>query len=134
MVPPEEVSRELVREWLRKAEEDFEVAEYLVSHDQPYFGTIGFHAQQAAEKYIKAFLVHHEVEFPKTHDLDKLLDLMATVAPSLAESLRDMTVLSVYGVEIRYPADIPEMSLVDAETAVELAGRVRDAVRNALKQ
>ncbi len=128
MTPPDGTRRALVDEWLRKADEDFAVAEYLISSQRPYYGAVGFHAQQAAEKYLKAFLVHQQIEFRKTHDLDKLLDLVATAAKPSADSLRDVIVLNVYGVEIRYPADLPEMSLREAQEAVELAGRVRDAV------
>jgi HEPN domain-containing protein len=80
MTPPERTKQAMVQEWVEKAEEDLAVAEYLVSSDRPFFGAVGFHAQQAVEKCVKAFLVHHQVEFPKTHDLDKLFDLVAQVA------------------------------------------------------
>jgi HEPN domain-containing protein len=128
MTPPEHIKRAMVREWLEKADEDLSVAEYLVSSDRPYYGAVGFHAQQAAEKYLKAFLVCRQIEFPKTHDLDKLLDLVATVAEPLAHSLRDVNLLSVYGVETRYPADLPDLTLTQAQTAVSLATRTREAV------
>jgi HEPN domain-containing protein len=132
MTPPEQTRRAMLQGWLEKADADLAVAEYLVSSDRPYFGAVGFHAQQAAEKYLKAFLVFHQVEFPKTHDLDKLLDLAAAVAESLSQSLRDATALSVYGVETRYPTDLPDLTLSQAKTAVNLAARVRDAVRGAI--
>ena len=57
MKSPEEVKRELFEKWMRRAEEDLAVAEQLLSDDVPYFGSIGFHAQQAAEKFLKAFRV-----------------------------------------------------------------------------
>jgi HEPN domain-containing protein len=132
MTPIEGTKRALIRGWLTKADEDLAVAEYLVSSDRPYFGAVGFHAQQAAEKYLKAFLVYHQVEFPKTHDLDKLLDLAAKVAEPLANALREATMLSVYGVETRYPADLPDLTLLQAQEALDLAAKVRNAVRNAI--
>ena len=122
----------MVRGWLDKADEDLAVAEYLISSDRPYFGAAGFHAQQAAEKYLKAFLVHHQVEFPKTHDLDNLLDLVAKVAEPMADLLRGVTVLSVYGVETRYPADLPDLTLAQAQVAAEWAARVKDTVYDAI--
>ena len=85
MTPPDRTKQTMVRGWLEKADEDLAVAEYLISSDRPYFGAVGFHTQQAAEKYLKAFLVHHQIEFPKTHDLDKLLDLVAKVAEPMAQ-------------------------------------------------
>ena len=48
MRPPEQVKRELIQQWLAKAEEDFSVGEYLLSEDTAYLSAIGFHAQQAA--------------------------------------------------------------------------------------
>jgi HEPN domain-containing protein len=132
MTPFEQIRQAMVREWLKKADEDLAVAEYLVSSDRPYFGAVGFHAQQATEKYLKAFLVCHQVEFPKTHDLDELLDLAAKVADPLVDSLREVSVLSVYGVETRYPTDLPDLDLFQAKTALNLATRARDAVRGAI--
>ena len=129
MTPSDRTRHALAQEWLNKADEDLEVAEYLVSSTRPYYGAVGFHAQQAAEKYFKAFLVHHQLEFPKTHDLDKLLDLMAKAAEPLSHSLRHVTVLTIYGVETRYPGDLPDLGLHQAQEAVALAAKVRDVVR-----
>ncbi|MBI4473523.1 MAG: HEPN domain-containing protein [Acidobacteria bacterium] len=55
MKPPDEVRQELVQKWFTKAEEDLAVANQLLADDVPYYAAIGFHAQQAAEKFIKAF-------------------------------------------------------------------------------
>lgn len=134
MTPPEEAIDRLVQDWLHKAEEDFEVAKYLVSRNAPYPSAIGFHAQQAAEKLLKALLTRLQVYFPKTHDLDAILDLLATVNEPLADSLRDTIVLSIYGVEVRYPGDLVEMTSEDAKTALALAGKIRDAALKELKR
>lgn len=107
MKPREEAKRELVQQWLGKAGEDLGLAEDLLTQNSPYLGAIGFHSQQGAEKYLKAFLIHHQIDFPKTHDLVEILDLVAVVAPDMAQSLRDVCALNPYGVDIRYPGDIP---------------------------
>jgi len=60
MRSPEEVRSEIVRQWLARAEEDFAVSSHLLSSGTTFWGTICFHAQQATEKYLKAFLVHHQ--------------------------------------------------------------------------
>jgi HEPN domain-containing protein len=132
MRPPEEVKRDLVRQWLAKADEDLNAARTLLSLDTAFFSTIGFHCQQAAEKYLKAFLTSRQIEFPKTHDLSLLLGFVSTVAPSLAESLEEVADLTSYGVEIRYPGDIPEVTNEDAAEAVQLAEKVREAIQGAL--
>ena len=134
MRPPEEVKRELVRQWLKKAEEDWAAANVLLAEDAPVLSAIGFHTQQVAEKHLKAFLTWHQVEFPKTHNLGELLDLISRVDASLAESLREITVLNPYGVDVRYPAEFPEMTDEDAQQAMELAGAVRDTILAALEE
>lgn len=133
MRPPEEVKREFVRQWVAKAASHLGVARHLLSDGSPYVEVICFHAQQAAEKYLKAFLVERQIEFPKTHDLGALLDLVATTDPRLAESLRDVTALTPYGVDVRYPSDLPEITAEDAREAVELARRLEDVIRSVLR-
>lgn len=133
MRPPEEVKRDLVRQWLAKADEDLNAAKALLFLGTSFFSTIGFHCQQAAEKYFKAFLTGQQIEFPKTHDLSLLLGLIATAAPSLAESLEEVAELTSYGVEIRYPGDIPEISKEDAAEAVQLAEKVRETIKGSLE-
>ena len=59
---------------LFRANKDIAVIENLFeSGPDLYASTICFHAQQAVEKFLKAFLVFHNIDFPKTHDLDFLL-------------------------------------------------------------
>jgi len=94
MKPPDKIRDEFVRKWLLKAEEDFNAAKSLITHGASFLSTVCFHSQQAAEKYLKAFLTYHQVEFPKTHDIDELLDLIAPTDSKLSESLRDVIVLT----------------------------------------
>ena len=128
MKPPEQVRLELVRQWLGKAEEDFAVAQHLAAAQVLFYGAAGFHAQQAAEKFIKALLVRFQVEFPKTHDLDQLIDLVATIDNGLSDSLRNAASLTPYAVEVRYPSESPQLTLDDAKAAVLLAAHVRKVV------
>ncbi|MBN1490627.1 MAG: HEPN domain-containing protein [Phycisphaerae bacterium] len=69
-----------------------------------------------------------EVDFPKTYDLEQLLDLMESVNAGLAEPLRDVIVLTPYGTELRYPGDRPDASSDQAREALELARLVRDKI------
>jgi HEPN domain-containing protein len=118
----------MVQQWLDRASEDIGVAEFLLDGAAGYPGPVVFHAQQAAEKYLKALLVHFQVEFRKTHDIVELLDLVGTVDRQLADSLVAAAVLTPYGVEVRYPGDCPMITLDDMRKAVRLARDVRDAV------
>jgi len=78
MRPPEGVRKRLVREWLRKANADFDLAEHLVAEGSVFLNAIAFHCQQAVEKYLKALLTWWGTEFPKTHVLATLFSLIET--------------------------------------------------------
>ena len=134
MRPPEEVKKEIVRQWLAKAGQDMKAGEALLAAEPPLLYPACFHAQQAAEKYLKALLTWHQIEFPKTHAIEQLLDLVKEADAETASSLRDATLLTPYGVDIRYPGDQPEPDLEEAREAVELARIVRDTVMECLKE
>jgi HEPN domain-containing protein len=134
MKPPDEVRLELIGRWLTKADEDLAVAKQLLEDGVPYYAAIGFHAQQSAEKFIKAFLVSAQLEFPKTHDLRRLTEIVEQKSEKLAEQLRECHVLSDYGVDTRYPEDLPDLSREDAAQATKLAEQVRELVNLELKR
>ncbi len=74
-----------------------------------YTSTICYHAQQAVEKFLKAFLIFNDYDFPRTHDLDYLLMKCQKFSPSFFEI--DLKSLTDFGVSVRYPDDffIPEV-------------------------
>ncbi len=125
MTPADKMRDEFVRQWLLKAEEDLNAAKSLLSYGQTFISTVCFHSQQASEKYLKAFLTYHQVEFPKTHDIGELLDLAASVNEKLSQSLSDIILLTDYGVDTRYPGDFPSVSEQEAQQAVQLAQNTR---------
>jgi HEPN domain-containing protein len=103
MRSPEQVKWDFVQQWLSKARKDLRAASVLLAADLDDYENVGFHAQQAAEKFIKAFLVRHQIEFPKTHDIAVLRGLVAQVEQRTSERLAPAEVLTPYGVTFRYP-------------------------------
>jgi HEPN domain-containing protein len=132
MKPPEVIKEEFTREWVRKAEIDFKTAGHLCHGGPDFTEGTAFHSQQAAEKYLKAFLVWHQIEFQKTHDIEALLRLAGKVDDKIPEILGDTVILTPYGVDYRYPGEYPEVGMSDAERAFLLADRVRAEVRSRL--
>jgi len=132
MKPPEAVKEEFTREWIRKAESDFKTAEHLLQSGPDFAEGTAFHSQQAAEKYLKAFLVWHQIEFQKTHDIEALLRLAGKVDDKIPKILGDTVILTPYGVDYRYPGEYPEVGMSDAERAFLLADRIRTEIRNRL--
>src|SRR5207302_27400 len=115
---------EQIAQWLAKAENDLAAAAHLLKlgTDGP-LDAVCFHAQQCTEKYLKAVLFAQGKEFPKTHDLVKLVALMPRKArPSLSEELQER--LTDYATMVRYPND-EAISLAEARRALATARRVR---------
>jgi HEPN domain-containing protein len=129
----DEKIKKLVKVWAAKAENDLKTAKFLLAMDEPPFDIICFHAQQSAEKYLKAFLVNHQIYFPKTHMIEDLLELCKKVDSQIKKELEDTKILSDYAVELRYPSEIQEVSEEDAAEALNKAKKVKDLIEKRLK-
>jgi len=116
---------DLTRGWLEKARSDMAAVDALITADS--YDTACFHTQQAAEKFLKAFLTYFAIAFPSTHNLAKLVDLAATVDASLRELTATVEPLTPYAVEMRYDDQFWPSREV-AEKARRLAKEVEQAV------
>ena len=95
---------EYLKNWLFRANEDINVIRYLSKTElESYQSTISMHGQQAVEKFLKTFLVYHNVDFPRTHDVDFLLKECQKIDPD--DFNIDIGSLGVYGLKLRYPDD-----------------------------
>jgi HEPN domain-containing protein len=128
MRTPEQVRWDFVQQWLDKAHKDQQAAAILFNSDIGDYDSVGFHTQQAAEKFLKALLVRYQVEFPKTHSIAVLRQLVAQVDQPLAERLAPADALTPYGVEFRYPGDFAPLSHGQGAQALQLAEQVRDLI------
>jgi HEPN domain-containing protein len=118
--------------WIKKAEQDYEAARSLLrKRKAPLPDIVCFHAQQCAEKYLKAFLILHRVYFPKTHDLIELLNLAEPHRPTLALLKPFLLELRPYAVAFRYPDE--RATIGEARRAMSCAQRVREQLRQYVK-
>jgi len=123
----------VVKSWFAKAENDLRnIALVLPNPDCPY-DTVCFHAQQAAEKYLKGLLSFHGVSFRKTHDLEELAALVPAGA-SLSLRRELLFELSQLAVVPRYPGFEQDVDKETAEEALRLAQQVKAAVLKSLAQ
>jgi HEPN domain-containing protein len=123
--------RAIASEWVEKAEDDFYSAELLLhAGEHPLPGNSCFHSQQSAEKYLKAFLVEHEIDFPRTHQLMVLVELCAGIDAAFLENSQLFRRLESYAVAVRYPGISIEIGA--AEKALQTAGLIRDLLRKKL--
>jgi HEPN domain-containing protein len=118
------------REWVRKAESDFELAAIIARGSKPFHDEQCFHCQQSAEKYLKALMVELGLAVPRTHNLVALMPLLVPAHPSLRSLRRGLDFLTRFAVETRYPGD--NASKRQAASALRWAGTVRFACRNLL--
>ncbi len=82
--------------------------------------TLCFHAQQAAEKSIKAVLIHHEIELPKTHNIKVLIDLLPE-SISKPDYIKEAAVLTDYAVITRYPGEFEAVTYDEYSEALKIA-------------
>ena len=121
---------DVVKGWLRKAESDLANVKVCLAADQA-FDTAAFHAQQAAEKYLKAYMVAHDIEFPFIHNLEKLVELCALRDSSFLEIKQMAQSLTPYAVSMRYDEDFwPDRKTI--EEALCYAEKIKDFTLNRL--
>lgn len=110
--------------WLYKALSDLRSAEKLFKDDDETLDTAAYHTQQCVEKALKAFLLFNHKNPPKTHDLEKLLELCVIFDSTLRALSDDIISLIPYATYSRYPDDYFEISRIDVEIAIAIAHKV----------
>ncbi|MCD4680257.1 MAG: HEPN domain-containing protein [Bacteroidales bacterium] len=121
----------LIVEWMKFASEDYETAKFLTGMIPEPLEIICFHCQQAAEKALKAYLIRKDIQPPKTHDLDELIDLCSE--NEVNQKLRENCILlNGYSVITRYPSP-QELIVEDREMAINAAKTVLDFVKQEIE-
>ena len=132
MQPLNILEKDLLRQWLRKADGDLRAAERLADAPED-FDAVAFHCQQAAEKYLKARLAVTGQEPPRTHDLRRLLLALQPVEVFAAHEAAMADLLTPFGVAIRCPGEDDEPPVVDLLAAARhFRDRPRPAIEAAL--
>ncbi|HZK76671.1 MAG TPA: HEPN domain-containing protein [Candidatus Kapabacteria bacterium] len=100
--------------------------------EEPAYNAICFHAQQCIEKLLKGFLQENRIYFPKTHDIQQLIELTSPVRPEWEKLIGPASVLTRYAIDSRYPDD--EAYREDAEEAVAVCEKLRRIILDALEE
>ncbi|MGQ9585471.1 MAG: HEPN domain-containing protein [Anaerolineae bacterium] len=119
-----------VWDWVRKAEGDLAAARKLAEGDPLLPDQTGFFCQQAAEKYLKAFLLALGQSPPRTHDVDVLVELCTASDSSFAQLQGVVEGLTEFAVIFRYPEEWSEQAA--ASDSLAKAEQVRAFVRGKL--
>lgn len=116
--------RDLARLLLRKAAQDEAAVRVLLHSRQVSDEIIGFHAQQACEKALKAVLALHGVRYGRTHNLGALLDVLADAGVDVPAELSEVETLTPFGVTFRYESFASDTEPFDRDQAHALVRRV----------
>lgn len=130
---PERVN--VARHWLVKAGHDLINAQHTLTLPDPEcpLDTVCFHAQQCAEKSLKALLTSKQISFEKTHDLGQLLFLCGSM-PELVRELEELKDLTHYAVDVRYfEFPMEDIKREEAVRAVALADRAYKVIQRQLE-
>jgi len=119
-------------EWLRHAHSDLEIARVTPSPEMLLEG-LCFHAQQAAEKALKALLIALGIDFPRTHSIRRLLDLLTTDL-NVPETVQETAGLTDYAVLTRYPGDLEPVTEEEYQEAIRLAEMVLSWVEQTMQE
>ena len=124
------VNKELIRDWITKAGYDLKSASVLLNSEEELYGTVCFHAQQAAEKALKALLTARDIEFAKTHNLLFLSDVLND--EQITEYNEALDRLTDHAVETRYPGDYVEPERQKRKTLCVLLPKYFNSSRKSL--
>ena len=132
-VPDQDVLNKVIR-WAEHADEDIRLARHArtMMEECPY-RLIAYHAQQCAEKYLKAYLVLRGIDFPYTHSISRLLEL-SSEDTDWPGTLRDAEELAPYAITARYPGEDEAVAAFEADRAIQVAEKVRETVRQKLAE
>jgi HEPN domain-containing protein len=120
-----------VAQWVAKAEGDFLTAgRELRARKSPNYDAVCFHAQQCAEKYLKAVLQENGKHIPKIHNLVELMMLCEEIDKSFEMLRADLVIMERYSIRVRYPGNFAEKE--DAQSAYSAAGTARKFTRQKL--
>ena len=125
----------VVKEWLAKADEDFEFARINLEEDHAFYAQICFHFHQAAEKYLKALVVAYDLEFQKMHNLIQLLKICSKQFKALNSLMEHCELLNAAYIDTRYPVHWPtDYSRGKTVKMMWAAEKIGEQIKETLKQ
>jgi HEPN domain-containing protein len=129
-LPPRD-GRDLARVLLDRADDDIRLVRRVVDDADIADAIVGFHAQQAVEKAIKAVLAAREIEYAKTHALGYLIGLVEANGIDAPASVLDAGELSPWAVDFRYETD--DEPALDRQATLALIEVIRDWASHAIE-
>jgi HEPN domain-containing protein len=121
-------NKEDATKWLKRAKSNLERAKIGRVNDEILYEDLCYDCQQAVEKSLKALLIGIDKEFPFTHSISRLLELLNEEQIEISEDIKQSIVLTDYAVKTRYPGEIEPVTKEEYDEAVKLATLVYEWV------
>ena len=112
---------EIVLDWMKRARSNLQLGKAALRTRGVMPEDACFHAQQCAEKALKALLLRSDISFPKTHAIEVLLDLLKANGKNVPGGVDEAFGLSQYAVQARYPGEWEAVTKTEAKQALGLA-------------
>lgn len=126
------INKKILINWKIKADNDIRIVKQGIKAEDPVTDVLCFHCEQAIEKYLKLFLTANNIEFNPTHNIAILLQLCIGIDNSFS-SLEEISYLTQYAVELRYPDDFYIPDLEETKRAYKLALKVKKFILSKLE-
>jgi len=121
------------KDWIKKGDEDFEVAKLLFK-ESDFMDTVGYHLHQAIEKYLKGFLLFSNTDYPLIHNLVLLLQQCSEFDKEILDYSEECERLNTYFIKAKYPSDPPTSYLKEEmRKSIEMAGFLMKYIRRTLQ-
>jgi HEPN domain-containing protein len=125
---------EVVQAWLRRSRSDLQLGKAALITPDVLPEDACFHAQQCAEKALKALLLQRHIPFPRTHAIEVLLDLLKTQGQTVPENVDEALILTEYAVQTRYPGEWEPVTKKESQKALDLATLVLSWVESRIAE
>ena len=122
---------ELSNEWLRRAKSSLELAK--TRKEKIFLEDLCFEAQQAAEKALKALLIHLDIVVPRVHSFNIILSAIAEKI-EVPHEIEDVFILSDYAVQTRYPGDYTPITVEEYDKALAIAEKIISWVEQSMSR
>jgi HEPN domain-containing protein len=123
----------IIKNWIDRARSNLEIANPEKISKVIFYEDLCYNAQQCVEKALKAYCIYYDIEFPKTHNIGKLFNILENAKIKIPEYIKKSSELSDYSVEKRYPGNYEEVDEKEYKRVVKIAEDVFNWVNKKIK-
>lgn len=124
---------DFIKEWIYEANNDLGLAEFVIENEGKYYDLVCFHCQQAAEKYLKAYIIYLRLHYEKVHDLKYLLNVIGKRREVPKKLIKYADLLNEYTIDSRYPDYWHDPDLGETKECIKAAQEFKNYIKEVLK-